>query len=249
MKDKITLNSDAVQLRKKWGQDPEAPVDIFAIAELQENITVASLVMPETISGVCIKDDTSIVIGINSDMSWGRQRYTLAHELYHGYFEEGKTCICEKNFDGRKPDSERNADRFASYFLIPYEALTQYSREKINGNWTCDDVILAEQFFQISHQALLIRLLEDKEIERKQYDDFCRTPVISKSMSMGFNTSLYRKSRDEDRYNCNGEYIRKIEIASKEGIIGAGKKKELLLDGFCVENSSIDASEDFVGDD
>ena len=41
------------------------------------------------ISGMCIKSDDIAVIAINSAMSRGRQRFTLAHELYH--YKHGKS--------------------------------------------------------------------------------------------------------------------------------------------------------------
>lgn len=42
---------------------------------------------------------------------------------------------------------------------MPYDSLLQYG-EKIN-TWGLDNVIEAEQFFQISHMAMLLRLQTD----------------------------------------------------------------------------------------
>ncbi|NLD11031.1 MAG: ImmA/IrrE family metallo-endopeptidase [Clostridiales bacterium] len=250
MKSELELNSDAIMLRKKWGQDSETPVDIFALTRLQPKVTLVNIKMDADISGVCIRDKASIVIGINTDMSWGRQRYTLAHELYHGFIDEtDATYICNKQFDNGKPVVEKEADEFASFFLIPYEALAQYDRNMIKNNWSDEEVIIAEQFFQISHQALLIRLVKNEFISGDRYEELKQLAVTGKAVNLGFSTALYRRSEDEDRYGCTGEYIRKIQQAYERGLIGAGKRRELLLDGFSLGIDALGQSEGIVGDD
>ena len=60
-------------------------------------------------------------------MSKGRQRFTLAHELYHLLFEEDKRdlIICEASNDD---DSEIEANIFASYLIMTYEGLERYAK-------------------------------------------------------------------------------------------------------------------------
>ena len=69
-----------------------------------------------------------------------------------------------------KSDSEKEADMFASYLLVPYDALQQYA-EKKNG-WELEDVIEAEQFFQISHKAMLLRLFTENYISREKFEEY-----------------------------------------------------------------------------
>ena len=45
------------------------------------------------------------------------------------YEEELKTVICQKDIYGQKPDSEKEADIFASYLLAPYDSLRSYIKE------------------------------------------------------------------------------------------------------------------------
>ena len=63
------------------------------------------------------------------------------------------------SMNGNKSDSEKEADQFASYLLMPYDALLEYEHNK--GKWDLEKVIDAEQFFQVSHQAMLHRLVYD----------------------------------------------------------------------------------------
>lgn len=82
MRSDLELNNLAIQLRKKWGEDEYSSVDISKLASLQDNITLITIEMPSEMSGMCVKSDNEIIIAVNSTMSLGRQRFTIAHELY-----------------------------------------------------------------------------------------------------------------------------------------------------------------------
>ena len=58
------------------------------------------------------KISSDMLIGINSNMSIGRQNFTLAHELYHLLYEENKNnfVICDYSSES---DSEIEANIFA----------------------------------------------------------------------------------------------------------------------------------------
>ena len=118
MRDKIKLNSFAVELRRDWDLNPYSPIDLFSIVLSKlPDLTILFYPMSDSTSGMCIKNINGIkineskkkvdssdddycedmIICINSNMSKGRQRFTLAHELYHLLFEEDKKdiIICE----------------------------------------------------------------------------------------------------------------------------------------------------------
>ena len=154
------LNSLALRTRRLWNEDGYSPIDIFAIVNgwKDKKITIVRYPLSSRISGMCTKEKDDIVICINSTTSYGRQRFTLAHELYHVLYEEGmQRVICDMSMNGNKSDSEKEADQFASYLLMPYDALLEYEHNK--GKWDLEKVIDAEQFFQVSHQEMLHRLV------------------------------------------------------------------------------------------
>ena len=125
------LNSLALKTRRIWNEDSYSPIDIFAIVNgwKEKKITIVKYPMSSRISGMCTKEKEDSVICINSTMSYGRQRFTLAHELYHVLYEEDrKRVICDMNMNSDKSESEREADQFASYLLMPYDALLQIGR-------------------------------------------------------------------------------------------------------------------------
>lgn len=227
------LNSLALRARRMWGEDTYSPIDIFSIVNgwKEKKITLVKYPMSSRISGMCTREGEDIIICINSTSSYGRQRFTLAHELYHVLYENGaQRVICDMTMSDQKPISEQEADRFASYLLVPYDALYQYESEP--ANWTLDKVIAAEQFFQISHQAMLYRLLSEGMISRGQAEAYRGYTVSSEAAKLGYGKELYLPTEKEKQYFTTGEYIRKTERLAAADMISEGKREEMLLDAY-----------------
>lgn len=180
---------------------------------------------------MCTRVDKDIVICINSKTSYGRQRFTLAHELYHVLYENivGQ-IICNKSMGDNQSDSEKEADKFASYLLMPYDALFQYSAN--NLEWTLEKVTEAEQFFQISHMAMLFRLISDGFIDGEKEENYKNITISREAALLGYGKELYQPAPQNREYFATGEYIRKIEELAGKNLISNGKREELLLDGF-----------------
>lgn len=152
------LNSLALRTRRMWNEDGYSPIDIFAIVNgwKEKKITIVKYPMSSRISGMCTLENEDVIICINSATSYGRQRFTLAHELYHVLYEKNmQRVICDMSMNEDKSESEIEADQFASYLLMPYDALLEYEYEK--ERWNLEKIIDAEQFFQVSHQAMIHR--------------------------------------------------------------------------------------------
>jgi len=233
MKSDQELNSLALQTRRGWNEDGYTPIDIFGIVNgwKEKNITVLRYPLSDRISGMCTRVDDDIVICINSKTSYGRQRFTLAHELYHVLYEDiDGQVICNKSMSENQSDSEREADKFASYLLMPYDALFQYAAN--NQEWTLRKVIDAEQFFQISHLAMLFRLTSNGFIDEKTAEEYRDVTVSRMAALLGYGKELYQPAPENRQYFATGEYIRKIEDLSARDLISNGKREELLLEGY-----------------
>ena len=177
------------------------------------------------------KISSDMLIGINSNMSIGRQNFTLAHELYHLLYEENKNnfVICDYSSES---DSEIEANIFASYLLIPYEGLKRYVKNMNISKWTLYDVIAAEQYYQISHMALLFRLVEQNFITEEESEEFQNVKISHEARIRGFNDDLYYPSPEDRKYFSLGNYVKSVGKAYSSNKISVGKKDELLLDGF-----------------
>lgn len=233
LKQNIELNSLALKTRKIFGGDSYSPIDIFANVTgwKEKKITIVYYPLSSRMSGMCTKVNDDIVICINSETSYGRRRFTLAHELYHILYEYNlQRVICDMKLSGDKSESEKEADMFASYLLVPYDALHQYA--ELRGEWSLKDIIEAEQFFQISHKAILLRLFMEGCITKDKFDEYQKIGVTKEAIKLGYSGELYSKAPDNRSYFTTGEYIRKVEVLADKNLISNGKKEELLLDAF-----------------
>ncbi len=247
MRDRIKLNSFAVELRRDWELNPYSPIDLFSIVLSKlPDLTILFYPMSDNTSGMCIKNidlfrnnsndqndskSDDMVVCINSNMSRGRQRFTLAHELYHLLFEDDQRdlIICESS---NKDDSELEANIFASYLIMPYEGLERYYKTNNIVRWTLEDTIRAEQFFQMSHHAMLFRLREQEFITKEECLNFRKVLIGYEARINGFSDDLYVQSDESKKYYSLGKYIRLVEKAFTENKISDGKRDELLLDAF-----------------
>lgn len=232
MKSSIELNSNALKLRKILNEDSSSPMDVFSLINNLKGVTLVFYPMSDRISGMCIREENSKIIAINSNMSYGRQRFTAAHELYHLFFEkELRSVVCEKDISESKSDSEKEADIFASYLLAPYDSLKSYLEENNILSFTIEDVINMEQFYQLSHQAMIYRLVYDGYIDWDLYNDL-KISVSQKAIRLGYDDKLYKASQEEKKYFSIGEYVQKVEQLKERDLISNGKYEELLLDAF-----------------
>lgn len=232
--DNVDLWIKATNLRKQLGEDANSPIDIFPLVYNIDSITIVFYPMGERISGMCIKGHDNIVIAINSAMSVGRQRFSMAHELYHVYYDKDlSTTVCSKKI-GIGKEVEQKADKFASFFLIPPNALDETitrvkknTRDKLN----VADVVKIEQYFGVSRQAILLRLIEKKEIT-EQEADCMREGVVNSARNLGYDDSLYKPLPPEKQYITYGHYIQQADKVFEKGLVSSGKYEELLLDAF-----------------
>jgi Zn-dependent peptidase ImmA (M78 family) len=235
LKQAIEINGDAIALRRELGEDTSSPIDIFALIGSISDLSVVYLPMSDNISGMSVKDEDIKLIAINSNMSIGRQRFTVAHELCHLYYHDNfKTIICSKNLVGKRNSLEKEADQFASYFLAPYEALTGFIRrdlKKSDNKLTLEDIVCIEQYFGMSHQATLVRLQLEKMITNAEAESF-KKGVMSIARRLGYSSELYASTNPDNQYRTMGNYIRLADELNEKRLISSGKYEEFLLDAF-----------------
>ena len=247
MKQDIQLNAEAVELREAYGYFNKAPVDIFSIVLSNEHYTLMRYPMSEHISGMCTADGNSKIIAINSAMSLGRQRFSAAHELYHLEIEKIGGSICKNNSFDEMSDSEKEADMFASYFLLPYEALRWYAEENEVSEWSIVEIIKISQFYQISYQAILFRLRKEERISNAQYQELIKKNPSTEARKIGVNLNLYKRNPDNFEESTIGEYSRLLEEAKDKDRITASLYSQYAAEGLCLDKMNYEG-DDFVYD-
>ncbi len=235
MKEIIEVNSDALSLRKFFGEDAYSPIDIFSMLGNSEELTIVFHPMSDRISGLCICDDENKLIAINSTLTYGRQRFTAAHELCHLYFHDDfNRIICAKDIDANKDEREIEADRFASFFLVPYESLSDFIKGKLNkskGKLELEDIVKIEQHYGLSRQATLWRLVGDGYISRAIAETM-KTGIIRSAYRLGFDDKLYLPTQTDKQFLTLGRYVKLAEGLKERELISNGKYEELLLSAF-----------------
>ena len=234
MIDRQDINTKAMRLRNQLGVDGLSPVDIPVLAQSIQELTLAYYPLPDEISGACYKgESSSLLIVINSGMSLGRQHFSLAHELYHAFYDMTlPKFVCPSNFESRN-ENERAADMFASYFLMPdlavENAIRKFRKNEQKIDMEC--VIRLEQYFGVSHSSMLIRL---KELRFLTESDMVlmQSDVKLTASRIGFDTSLYEPPKESERIKVLGYYIDKAGTLERKGIISNGLYEQLLLDAF-----------------
>lgn len=235
MKEKIQINADAIRLRKHFGEDSSSPLDIFRLISGNQEMTLSFYPMSERISGIAITSPHAKIIGINSALSRGRQRFTAAHELYHLFYDdESSIVVCHQDMESRRTPKEREADIFASFFLAPYEALHGFIHDRLKKGETpliADDVVRIEQHFGLSRQATLVRLQSEGYLDQRSADTMKKNIILS-AKRLGFGPTLYLPTPAEDQYGTYGKYVVLAELLRERGLVSEGKYEELLLDAF-----------------
>lgn len=235
MKEKIELNAEAISLRKEFGGDANSPIDIFSLIHNNDDLTIVFYPMSDRVSGICIRDGKNKIIGVNSTSTYGRQRFTIAHELYHLYFHEDfEGVVCFTDLEMSKSPREKEADMFASYFLAPYEALVYFIKRQLGKEkqgLDIEDVVRIEQHFGMSRQVMLWRLINDDYLKSEKAKTM-KTSIIVSARKHGYDDILYTPTPEDKRYATFGKYIRLAEELKDRELVSTGKYEELLLNGF-----------------
>ena len=221
------LNKLAIEFRSEIGLNQESPLDFFpVITNKLKNLTIVFLEMDEKISGACFKVDSQQIMFINSKHPKGRQVFTAAHELYHLFYEDAVFTICNLNSND---EIEKNANQFASFLLMPINALYSYKKENNIEKWNLNSIIDCEQYFQISHEALLYRLKNGSDITFEEFNKF-KPNIKNNAQYCGYDSSLYEPYIDKN-YTI-GNYVRLVEEVYRKDLISNGKREEYLIQSY-----------------
>lgn len=93
------------------------------------------------------------------------------------------------------------------------------------------NVIELEQYFGMSHQAMLWRLVSEGYLTRHQLDTYS-LGVILTARGLGYEDKLYRPSPVELQKRTYGYYLKQVERLRQKELVSDGKIDELLLDAY-----------------
>jgi Zn-dependent peptidase ImmA (M78 family) len=222
----------AVEARREMGLSPDEPVDIFKILRDKENISIILERMIGNISGLFMRRGEVGLIVINTANTLGHQRFAAAHEYYHFKYEEGMTYrICPFIKYDDDYSVERDANIFASYFLMPQPGLDYYLRDRLvdRKKLNISDLIFLENHFMISHQFMLARIRQMGIISESKLGEM-ESGVIRKAKELGYTPEIYKPTPNKERIILSN-YAEIAKDLLDQKLISFGKYESFMLEG------------------
>jgi Zn-dependent peptidase ImmA (M78 family)/plasmid maintenance system antidote protein VapI len=169
--DRKYIAAMAEKVRCLFKIDPDSPI-ANPIYELENNdIKIIQFKAGNRdISGFSAYNHKSrCCIFLNSECTIERKFFTAVHELAHLIFHkndyEGYIKIEKENI------KEDIANEFAGSFLVPGKALREFRKEKFIEKVGFEDVMSLKKYFNVSAKCIIKRLLNEKIINEKEYED------------------------------------------------------------------------------
>lgn len=214
----------AGKFRSQVGLSPNDPINIKTLVRKHQITAMYRPLSVDSYGISCKSNSGKMFILINCNSTRGRQHFTVAHELYHLYFDKKPTphmCGVVSTIE------EKNADLFASSLLLPKEGIyAMISNEEIlSHKINLATILRIEQMFQVSRSTLLIRLKNIGIISEGQLKELQSIPVIESAREYGYDSSLYRNG---NKGLFIGDFGEKARILFESERISEGHYMELL---------------------
>jgi len=167
----------------------------------------------------------------NSEMTFGRQVFTVAHELAHALFHSQSADVWI-SFPGAPESRERFADLFAGELLVPEDALIG-AVEDLGGADQLGDPIAAvhlQRHFGVSYATLLVRLRQQRLISEQVYHDLREVSPSRLALALGYevNPADLGDYRIHPLDRIPRRMLRLVSSAIAKGVMTRGDAAETL---------------------
>ena len=142
--------------------------------------------------------DVGFSVLVNLDMTIGRRRFTVAHEIAHALFHsaEGRWVVSQ-----RRNSRETFADEFAGEFLMPSEGVRGFMEEAgMNPRLTDPvDTVHIQRYFRASFPMTLVRLRQMNAINQGTYArlrDQVRPVALARSLGYPIDPEEYEQNAE-----------------------------------------------------
>ena len=187
------ISIQAFDFRKDQSLNDVEPVNCKSLL-LKLNILTLYRPLSDEFSGMCLRKGNLMFMLLNSNHSRGKQHYTIAHEFYHLFYQvDFKPHACNPGNTKGADASEKLADAFASELLLPEMGLKKMIplQELHSNDVSVSTILKLENYFSVSHSALIIRLRNLDLITPKQYELFSQLRIKQTAKEYGFDLALY----------------------------------------------------------
>ncbi len=198
-KDKLLLlevDEKANKFRRESGFSVTEPIRLVSFL-LKNNVVTLFKPLSGNLSGMAIKANDGLrFMMVNENHILGKQHFTIGHEIYHLFIQENFTsqrCITGL-FNKQSDPEEEKADLFSACLLLPtlgvIEMIPQDERKKLN-TITADTILKIQQYYCLSFNAVIYRLIELGFIDNSYFDKY-QTGKAALANRLGYGTDLFK---------------------------------------------------------
>lgn len=155
--------------------------------------------LSETISGAFVAHpELGFSILVNVNMTPGRRRFTIAHEIAHALFHSDRSAFVVSR--ATRSPIERFADTFAGEFLVPTEGMRRFMEENGIGPRIDDpaDVVHLQRYFKVSYPTTLVRLRRANLLTPANYRDFQLVRPVLLARALGYEIDDEEYAQDPE---------------------------------------------------
>ncbi|MBI2908293.1 MAG: ImmA/IrrE family metallo-endopeptidase [Chloroflexi bacterium] len=143
--------------------------------ETDVGVRIFCMKMPSRISALLgYTERASACMAINANHPGERQRWSLAHECAHFLTRRYQADVMVLSSYQRVPESERFADSFAKFFLMPSTGLLRRFNElkrARHGAITPADLVKLAHYYEVSFEAITRHLEAQRMLPAGTYED------------------------------------------------------------------------------
>lgn len=223
--------NEAVEFRRRFDLGQADPIRIDSLLNKLDLLTVFAE-MSSDFSGMAARFGNDSFLLINCSVPKGRQIFTICHELYHLFIQDGFEfeVIADSKKGVKKTDNEKLADAFAAELLMPEKGIQELllKQNYLGKKIELDHIVKLEQYFQVSRQSMVYRLLNLGFINKTENLDskyFCE--VKESAEIRGYDTSLYEPTTPKV---VSSDYFDKALYLYNKDRIGLTDYAQLLSD-------------------
>jgi Zn-dependent peptidase ImmA (M78 family) len=170
-------------------------------------------------------DDIGACVAINADHPFEKQRWSLVHESGHLLKDpEGGDVLDETESLNRA--EEIFPESFATEFLLPATGVQKHFAEKCRaGRFTAIDLFAMTRYFEVSFQAMALRLEELRLLPPGSYDKIMKSKIRPKDLARHEPTGAPARPR---RSKLPERYVALAVAAYDQELLSEGELAEYL---------------------
>jgi hypothetical protein len=175
------------------------------------------------VSGAFLKHPrVGFSILVNLQMTPGRRRFTISHELAHALFHSDRESFVISRH--QQDPKERFANAFAGEFLMPTEGIRRALEKHGTGPRITNaaDVVHLQRFFRVSYATALFRLRQARLLSSKSFEEFKHVRPVLFAQDLGYEPSEDEFEQDVDRWRIRrfpAKFLQLIRLAISSQVV------------------------------